>query len=293
MVVTPRQQRAGGDPFDPVHRVPAPGDVHPEHLAAAEAEPGNPGHDHGGRVMPGRAPAALAQPQPITQPVPLRDPLGGLPPGEVQHLTRPPGQREDDLQAVHHIRLAAGVSHRVPDPDGATRDGLGLRHQAQACVAVLGLDAGAPLVVPGPGGPEQRRPVAPGGRMTAAGVQPVTGQARPAEPARAVLGQQRAGPGRGLQRGHLAGIQPARGHRASPHRGQRPGPREQDQPGTGRAPWISDQPRARVPGLPARCPVPRTATTRPAAEHGGPGSGAHIVTGGHSGSDPRPGRTIR
>ncbi len=226
--------QAGGNPLDAVHRVPAPGDVHPEHLAAAEAEAGNAGHHHGGRIMPGVPPAALTQPQPVTQPVALRDPLGGLPPGEVQHLAHPPGQREDDLQAIHHIRLAAGVGHRVPDPDGAARDGLGLRDQAQAGAAVFGLDAGAPLPVLRRGGPEERRPVAPGGGMAAAGVQPVTGQAGPAEPARAVLGQQRAGPDRRQQRGHLAGLQPARGHRAGPRRGQRPRLREQDQPGTGR-----------------------------------------------------------
>lgn len=48
--------QAGGDAFDAVHRVPAPGDVHPEHLAAAEAEAGNAGHHHGGEVMPGVPP---------------------------------------------------------------------------------------------------------------------------------------------------------------------------------------------------------------------------------------------
>ena len=56
----------------------------------------------------------------------------GLPPGEVQNLAHPPGQREDYLQTIHHIRLVAGVGHRVPDPDGAARDGLGVGHQAQA-----------------------------------------------------------------------------------------------------------------------------------------------------------------
>jgi hypothetical protein len=63
-LATDRAQ-AGGDPFDAVHRVPAPGDVHPEHLAVAEAEAGDAGHDHGGRVMPGVPPAALTQPQPV------------------------------------------------------------------------------------------------------------------------------------------------------------------------------------------------------------------------------------
>ena len=63
--------------------------------------------------------------------------------------------------------------------------------------------------------------------MAAAGVQPVAGQAGPAEPARAVLGQQWAGPDRRQQRGHLAGIHAARGHRAGPRCGQRPRLREQ------------------------------------------------------------------
>ena len=59
--------------------------------------------------MAGMTAAAFAQPQPVAEPMPLRDPLGRLPSGEVQDLADPPGQREDHVQAVHHVRLAAGL----------------------------------------------------------------------------------------------------------------------------------------------------------------------------------------
>ena len=58
------------------------------------------------------------------------------------------------------------------------------------------------------------------------------GTGSPASPRRARAAS--GGPDRGLQRGHLGGLQPARGHRACLGRGQRPWLREQDQPRSGR-----------------------------------------------------------
>ena len=288
--------QAGGHPFDPVHRVTAPRHVRAEHLSPAEPEAGHARDHHRGRVVPGVPAAALAQPQPVAEPVPLRDALGGRPPGEVQDLTHLPGERENHLQAVHHVRLAAGVGHRVPDPDRTSGNRLRLGHQAQAGGSVLRLDPGPPLPVPGADRPEHRRPVVPGGRV-AAGGQPVAGQAGAAEPALAVLGQQRAGPDRLEQRRGVAWLQPAVRHRAGPHcrQGARPG--EQDQPGPGCKARIRHQPRARVPGL--LCPAWRIPTLGHAtlghrtSGHPTSGRGPRIVTGGHSSSDLRPGRTVR
>ena len=288
--------QSGGHPFDPVHRVTAPRHVHPEHLAVAEPEAGYARDHDRGRVVPGVAAAALAQPQPVAELVPLRDALRGLPPGEVQDLAGPAGQREDHLQAVHHIRLAAGIGHRVPDPDRPAGDRVGLGHQAQAGDGVLGLDQRPPLTGLPPDRLEPGRPVTTGGGM-AARVQPVPGQSRPAEPALTVLGQQRAGAGRPQQGRGVARLQPAAGHRAGPHRGQRPRLREQDQPGPGRDVRIRDQPRSRVPGRsgPAcRIPAPgHPAPPHAIPGHPIPGEGLSIITGGHSGSDLRPGRTVR
>ena len=185
--------------------------------------------------------AAFAQPQPVGEPMALRDAFGGRPPGEVEHLAHPAGQREDEFQAVHQVRQAAGVGQCVPAVDRAARHRFDLGDQPQPGHGVRGLDAGPVLVVLDPGGPEARRPVAPGRRVTAAGVQAMASQAGPAEPPRPGLGQQRARPGRGQQRGGVAGLEPGGGHRPGPHGRQCSWPGEQDQPGPACCTRLRDQ----------------------------------------------------
>ena len=65
----------------------------------------------------------------------------------------------------------------VPAADRAARHRFDLGDQPQPGHGVRGLDAGPVLVVLDPGGPEARRPVAPGCRVTAAGVQAMASQA--------------------------------------------------------------------------------------------------------------------
>ena len=161
----PGHAQAGRHPLDPVHGVAAPRDVQAVDLAVAEGEAGHAGDQDGGRVVAGVAAAAFAQPQPVADPVPLRDALGGLPPGEVEDLPDPARQREDHLQAVDDVGLAAEVGQRVPGPDRAARHRLDLGHQPQAGGLVRGLDPGPAAVVLGPHRQEQRRPVAPGHRV--------------------------------------------------------------------------------------------------------------------------------
>ena len=188
-----------------MHGVAAPGDVQSVGLAAAEGEAGYPGDQHGGRAVAGMTATALAQPQPVADLVALRDALGGLPPGEVEDLPDPPRQRKDHLQAVDDVRLAAQVGQRVPPPDRAARHRLDLGYQPQAGGLVRGLDPGPAAVVLRPLRPEERRPVAP---ARWAMDEPVPGQARPAEPAFAVLRQQRTWPGRRRRCRDIVGLEP-------------------------------------------------------------------------------------
>ena len=119
-----RRAEAGGHPLDMVHGVAAPGHVQAEHLAAGEAEARHARDDHGGGIVPGVTAAAFAQPQPVGEPMALRDTFGRRPPGEVEHLAHPAGQREDEFQAVHQVRQAAGVGQvcrpRIAPPGTAS-----------------------------------------------------------------------------------------------------------------------------------------------------------------------------
>ena len=213
---------AGGHPLHAVHGVAAPRHVHPEHLTVAEPEPGLPGHHHGGRVVAGVTAAPLAQPQAVPQLMALRDPLGRRPAGEVEHLAGPAGQREDHVQVVDHVRLAAGVGQRVPGPDGAARYRLGLGHQPQA-------RRRRPPPRPGPAG-HRARP----GPAGTAGTSPARrpGRARP-RPA-------------GGRTGRGGRTSPARARAAARRAGPPPaGPRRRRDPGRRRAPG---RPRRRAAG---------------------------------------------
>ena len=246
--ILPGHAQAGWHSLDAVHGVAAPGDVQAVGLAAAEGEAGDSGDQDGGRVVAGMTAAAFAQPQPVADLVALRDALGGLPPGEVEDLPDPPRQGEDHFQAVDEVGLAAQVGQRVPGADRAARHRLDLGHQRQAGGLVRGFDPGPAAVVLGPHRPEERRPVAPGGRVAGCGVQPVPGQARPAEPALPVLGQQGARPGRGQQRRGVVRVEPG-WHRADPRGRKGVRPREQDQPGAAGSRISHQQQRASQPRL--------------------------------------------
>ena len=223
--------QAGRHSLDPVHGVAAPGDVQAVGLAVAEGEAGHPGHHHGGRVVAGVAAAALAQPQPVADPVALRYALGGLPPGEVEHLPDPPRQREDHLQAVHDVGLAAQVGQRVPGADRAARHRLDLGHQPPG-------PRSRPRPRPGPGG--RRARTAPAGTAATSRARPPgrprrcpagarTGPAGRTSPPRAGAagGHGRAAassaaassgssPAAGTGPTHAAGRESARGNRISP-----------------------------------------------------------------------------
>jgi hypothetical protein len=233
--------QAGGHTLDPVHGVAAPGDVQAVDLADTEGEARNPGDHHGGGIMAGMTATAFAQPQSIPDPMALRDPFRSLPSGEIQHLPDPAGQREDHLQAVHDVGLAAAVGQRVPGPDRAARHRLDLGHQLEAGRGVRGLDASPVAAVLRSRRAEQRRPVTPSRRFARALPQPVSGQTGPAEPARTVLRQQGAGPDRPQQRSDILRRQARSGYRANPDGRQGACPREQDQAGAG--PRAGYQPR--------------------------------------------------
>ena len=224
----------GRHPLDVVHGVAAPRHVQAVDLAVAEREPGRPGDHQGGRVVPGVAAASLAQPQAVGDPVPLRGPLGQVPPAEVEDLGGLGRQREDHVQGRDRVRQPPGVGQRVPGPDGAAGDGLDLGDQPQARGRVGGLDP-RPRPALGMGHahrPEQRRPVPPGDHGAARGIHPVPGKPRPAEPPGAVLGQQRAGPLPADRHGHRGRVEAVR-HGARPHRGQRLRLRQHHQAGPG------------------------------------------------------------
>ena len=178
--------------------------------------------------------AAFAQPQSVADPMALRNPFRGLPPGEVEDFPDPPWQRKHHFQAVDDVGPTAAVGQRVPGADRAARHRLDLGHQLKAGGRVRGLDASPVAAMGGSCRAEQRRPVTPSRGFRRALAQPVPGQAGSAEPALAVLGQQGAGPDRPQQGRGIVRCQAGGGHGADPHRRKGTRPREQDQPGPGR-----------------------------------------------------------
>ncbi len=164
--------------------IAAPRHVQAPDLAGAETEAALARDVHGGGVGAGAALAVLAQVRADGERVPLRGPFPQVAAGHVEQFRGPFRHRERQQDAGERERRGIGrgpAGDGGPLPDQAGVGELDLQAQFQLGGDVLG-DDGHRAVRNGPGGGGEGR-----GEV---GTRPVPGQARGAEPAGGVLGQQ-------------------------------------------------------------------------------------------------------
>jgi hypothetical protein len=114
--------------------------VHRPDLARPEAETLAAGVHQQGRVVPGPAPARLADLAPCWNGWPLRAALSTPAPGQVEQLGGAVRHRQQRRHAVDGVVPVAGVRHLVPDPQHARGLQPQPRGQAHAVLGVRGLD---------------------------------------------------------------------------------------------------------------------------------------------------------
>ena len=182
---------AGGVPLDAQHRVAAPGDVHGEDPPRGRGEVRGAEDRHRRRPEPRAAFAALTQPEPVGDRVPLRGALTLVPAGEVQHLGEVVAAGQHHLEPFEGVVPRSGVGERMTPSQRAARQRLELGEELQTGLGVRGADGERRRRRRHVPGSEPGRPGAPRRQVAAVGGEAVTAEVGPGEPLVAVLPQQR------------------------------------------------------------------------------------------------------